>query len=60
MPSGLQSKLDAVCDEETLIDFIAALAADRGDEVEKEKANPSSPYGPGANVMGKRDDRGIS
>ena len=49
MPSDLQSKLDAVCDEETFIAFVAALAADRGDEVAKEKVSPSSPYGPGAN-----------
>src|SRR6266550_1996321 len=49
MPSNLQSKLDAVCDEETLVAFVTALAADRDDEIAKEKASPSSPYGPGAN-----------
>jgi len=49
MPSDLQSKLDAVDDEETFIAFVAALGADREDEVAKEKASPSSPYGPGAN-----------
>ena len=49
MPSDLQSKLDAVCDEETFLAFVAALAADREDEVAKEKARSSSLYGPGAN-----------
>ena len=47
MPPDLQSKLGAVCDEETFIAFLTALAADREDEVAKEKATPS--YGPGAN-----------
>ena len=45
----LIDKLDAVHDEETLVDFISALAADREDEARKEKAAPSSPYGRGAN-----------
>jgi hypothetical protein len=49
MKSDLQSKLDAVCDEGTFLALVAALAADREDEVAKEKASPSSPYGPGAN-----------
>ena len=49
MPSDLQSKLEAVCDEETFIAFVTALAADREEEVAKEKETPSSPYGPGAN-----------
>jgi hypothetical protein len=49
MPSDLQSRLDAVCDEQTLIAFVAALAADREDEVAKEKVSPSSPCGPGVN-----------
>jgi hypothetical protein len=52
MPSALQSKLDAVCDEETFIAFVTALAADREEEVAKEKETPSSPYGPGANGWG--------
>jgi hypothetical protein len=43
MPSDLQSKLGAVCDEETFIAFVSALAGDREDEVAKEKASPSSP-----------------
>jgi hypothetical protein len=49
MLSDLRSKLDAVCDEETFIAFVEALAADRENEVVKEKEHPSSPYGPGAN-----------
>jgi len=44
--SDLQLKLDAVCDEASFVEFVIALAADREDEVAKEKANPSSPYGP--------------
>jgi hypothetical protein len=49
MDATLQSKLDAVCDEETFIAFVSALAKDRADEVAKEKMQPSSPHGPGAN-----------
>ena len=49
MATDLQSKLDAVCDEETFIAFVAALGADREDEVAKERARPSSPCGPEAN-----------
>jgi hypothetical protein len=39
----------AVADEESFVRFLQALAADRADEVAKEKLIPSSPYGPGAN-----------
>ena len=49
MPADLQSKLDAVRDEASFVAFVTALAADREEEVAKEKASPSSPYGPGAN-----------
>lgn len=49
MSSDLLHKLDAVHDEQTFIEFMSALAADREDEVAKEKINPSSPYGQGAN-----------
>jgi hypothetical protein len=49
MSSDLQAKRDAVCDEDTFVAFITALATDREDGVAKEKASPSSPYGPGAN-----------
>ena len=49
MAEDLQSKLDAVHDEDTFVTFVAALAADRGDEVKKEHVSHSSPYRPGAN-----------
>lgn len=49
MSHELQRVLDAVSDEETFLRFLEALAADRADEVEKEKLNPSSPYCQGAN-----------
>jgi hypothetical protein len=49
MPLDLQSKLDAVHDEETIVAFVSALAADRADEVRKEQERPSPSYGPGAN-----------
>jgi hypothetical protein len=45
----LITKLDAVHDEATLIDFIVALASDREDEVQKERSSRSSPYDHGAN-----------
>lgn len=45
----LTTKLEAVCDEITFVDFLSALAADRADEVQKETKHPSSPYGAGAN-----------
>lgn len=48
MPADLQLRLDAVCDEATFTAFLDALAVDREDEVSKEKASPSLPYGPGA------------
>ena len=41
--------IDSVETEEDFLNFLLVLAEDREDEVEKEKANPSSPYGPGAN-----------
>jgi hypothetical protein len=40
---------EEVTDEKSFFDFITALAADRADEIAKEKVNPSSPYGPGSN-----------
>jgi hypothetical protein len=49
MPEELLSKLVAVCDEDSLVAFISALAADRADEVRKEKESSSSAYGPGVN-----------
>jgi hypothetical protein len=49
LPGNLEDLLDAVCDEGSFVRFLEALAADRADEVAKEKITPSSPYGPGAN-----------
>ena len=46
---NLTTKLEAVCDEATFVEFLSALAEDRADEVQKEKKSPSSPYGSGAN-----------
>lgn len=49
MKKNLAKLLDAVVDEDSFVAFLSALAADRADEVKKEKKIPSSPYGPGAN-----------
>ena len=49
MADKLSELRDAVVDEESFVRFLSALAEDRADEVAKEKRNPSSPYGPGAN-----------
>ena len=46
---SLTEALDSVIDEDSFIEFVQALGEDRADEVKKEKENPSSPYGPGAN-----------
>jgi hypothetical protein len=45
----LEKRLNEVRDEATFLGFLAALAADRFDEVKKEKRKPSPPYCPGAN-----------
>jgi hypothetical protein len=45
----LHEKLERVTDLESFLEFVKALAADRRDEVAKERMNPSNPYGPGAN-----------
>jgi hypothetical protein len=44
MSSELVQKLDAVCDEESFVAFVLALAADRDDEVAKEKSGQPSIY----------------
>lgn len=49
MTSQLEGILDAVNDEQSFLRFVQALAEDWEDEQQKELANPSSPYGPGAN-----------
>lgn len=45
----LHDYLERVRDRQTFLDFVQALIDDRTEEVEKERARPSSPYGPGAN-----------
>lgn len=45
----LLDALDRVQDRETFLDFVRALVKDKEDEDRKEAANPSSPWGPGAN-----------
>lgn len=47
MPVDLQKLADAVEDEKSFLHFIAALAADWGEERRLEAENPSSPYGAG-------------
>ncbi len=45
----LDKLLDSVSDSDSFLEFVDALAADREDEVAKEKIEPSNPYGSGAN-----------
>lgn len=45
----LDDLLESVCDEESFLRFLFALAADREDSTAKETVQPSSPYGPDAN-----------
>jgi len=49
MPEDLDEMLEAVVDRDSFLAFVKALVADREDEVSKEKENPSSPWGTGAN-----------
>lgn len=49
MADELQEQLNSVCDEQSFVAFVAALAADCADEAKKEKVNASPQYGPGAN-----------
>ena len=46
---GVFESLERVTDEATFLVFLATLADDRLDEVEREKVAPSSPWGSGAN-----------
>lgn len=48
MPN-LDDLLNSVNDESSFLAFASALAADRVESREKEKINPSSPYGSAAN-----------
>jgi hypothetical protein len=45
----LHDALESVSDPTSFLAFSRLLAEDRADEVRKEAANPSPPYGPGAN-----------
>lgn len=45
----LTEYLDRITDQASFYVFVAALIADREQEVDIEKRTPSSPYGPGAN-----------
>jgi len=49
MNINLESKLAAVFDEASFVEFLGVLANDRADEIRKEKINPSSPYSAGSN-----------
>jgi hypothetical protein len=49
MPQEPFDLLESVCDEESFLRFLIALAADREDSTAKETVQPSSPYGPDAN-----------
>lgn len=49
MTLNLVSILDSVNDEQSFLRFLQSLAEDWEDEQDKELADPSSPYGPGAN-----------
>ncbi|HET8629293.1 MAG TPA: hypothetical protein VFL91_17870 [Thermomicrobiales bacterium] len=47
--SSIPELLERVTDRQSFLAFDRALIADREDEVASEQAQPSSPYGPGAN-----------
>jgi hypothetical protein len=49
MTSSLETILESVIDEQSFLRFLQALAEDWNNEQEHELANPSPPYGPGAN-----------
>ena len=49
MPDRLIELLENVRDEQTFLEFVRALLADRVDEVEKERLSPSPEYESGAN-----------
>lgn len=49
MTEDLDGLLEKVVDRDSFLAFVKALTADRLDEVVKEKVNPSSPWGAGAN-----------
>lgn len=48
-PDLLLEMAERVDSKESFLKFVEALAADRADEVHKERIKPSPPYGPGVN-----------
>lgn len=46
---NLEKTLEQVSDKQSFLTFIKALIKDRREEIAKERNNPSSQYGPGAN-----------
>jgi hypothetical protein len=58
--TDLRALADQVTDEPSFVQFVLALSADWEDEREKEKASPSSPYGPGANGWENGNHRRLS
>lgn len=48
MAADLYEAIERVIDEQTLLEFIALLAADWDEEREIEQERPSAPYGAGA------------
>lgn len=49
MSKDLYQLADSVESEQDFLNFVQELMKDRNEEEQKEKMNPSSPYGPGAN-----------
>jgi len=49
MSKDLFQLADSVETEQDFLNFVEALAQDRIDEEQREKENPSSPFGPGVN-----------
>ena len=49
MGREIRGLIEKVCDEESFLEFLRALIKDKIQEVQKEKAHPSSPYGAGTN-----------
>lgn len=49
MPKEPDEAVESVKDEKSFVEFLFVLAANRADEVAKEREKPSAPYGPGHN-----------
>jgi hypothetical protein len=52
--------LESACDEETFLQFLLALAADREESAAEEAANPDFPIWPRRERLGEYDDRTVS